>query len=50
MNKKDELLDKIREELNKVLTNNSTFTGNVKINFFMGGVTNLTVTESFKIK
>ena len=47
---KKEILEKIKKELDKVLINNPTFTGNVKINFYLGGVANITVTESFKIK
>ena len=44
------VIERIKKELEKVLEKNPTFTGNIKINFFLGGVTNLTVTESFKIK
>ena len=44
------LIERIKREMEKVLNKNPTFTGNIKINFFLGGVTNITVTESFKIE
>ena len=44
------VIERIKRELEKILEENPTFTGNIRINFFLGGVTNLTVTESFKIK
>lgn len=43
-------IERIKRELEKILEENPTFTGNIKINFFLGGVTNLTKTESFKIE
>ena len=43
-------IESIKRKLEEALEKNPTFTGNIKINFFLGGVTNLTVTESFKIK
>jgi len=48
--KSDEVIKKIVIELEKILRESPDFTGDIHLNFFMGGLANINKTESLKIK
>jgi len=48
--KSDEVIKKIIRELRKILEESPDFTGDIHLNFYMGGLANINKTESLKIK
>jgi len=48
--KTNEVLKKINIKLKEILEESPDFTGDIHLNFFMGGLANINKTESLKIK
>ena len=48
--KSDEVIKKIVIKLKEILNESPDFTGDIHLNFFMGGLANINKTESLKIK
>ena len=48
--KSKEVLKKINIKLKEILEKSPDFTGDIHLNFYMGGLTNINKTESLKIK
>ena len=48
--KSDEVIKKIIKELRKILEESPDFTGDIHLNFFMGGLVNIKKSEDLKIK
>jgi len=49
-NKNIETINKISIKLKEILEKSPDFTGDIHLNFFMGGLANINKTESLKIK
>lgn len=50
MTKVDITIKKIIKELRKIFKDNPNFTGEIRSNFFMGGLTDIKKIENLKIK
>ena len=48
--KSNEVVKKITIKLKEILRESPDFTGDIHLNFFMGGLANINKTESLKIK
>jgi len=50
LDKTEKTLEKINKQLRDIFKNNPNFTGNITMDFCLGGLTNIKKTEKIKIK